>query len=132
MAILEDPLFGDEARGQVAKALIFKRSEVHPRCGGGFNTRQNWTPAHIAQANAWRLLCLQWQSLSATDQQKWKDGAPGVLTGFNYFVQCAGIFPWPPPYEPPPGDQIHFNFTKLPYTPPAGNNINFNLGDWPA
>jgi hypothetical protein len=93
MSILVDPLFSDEARGQVAKALIFKRSQVHPRCSAGFNTRQNWTPAHRSQAEAWRLLCQQWRSLSSADKQLWKDIAPGVLTGFNYFMQCKGVSP---------------------------------------
>lgn len=93
MAILNEPLFGDEARGQIAKCAIFRRAEVHPQFGGSFYHKQNWTPAHIAQADAWRSLCLQWRSLSDTERQNWADAAPGVLTGFNYFMQLKGVFP---------------------------------------
>lgn len=93
MAILLDPLFSDEARGQVAKSAIFKRSAVHPQFGGSFYHRQNWTASHFAQAEAWRLLCSQWRALPPGEKQVWKDAAPGVLTGFNYFMQCKGVFP---------------------------------------
>lgn len=93
MAILKEPLFADEARGQIAKCAIFSRAEVHPRFGGSFYHKQNWTPAHIAQAEAWRTLCLQWRTLSDTERQNWADAAPGVLTGFNYFMQLKGVYP---------------------------------------
>ena len=132
MAILEGPLFGDEARGQIAKCAIFKRAQVHPQFGGSFYHKQNWTPQHIASANTWRSLCLTWQQLSDTAKQTWADLAPGALTGFNYFMHLGGELPWPPPYVPPDGDNINFNFTLLPYTPPAGDSINFIMGGWPA
>lgn len=93
MAILKEPLFADEARGQIAKCAIFSRAQVHPRFGGSFYHKQNWSPAHIAQAQAWRTLCLQWRSLSDTTKKAWSDIAPGVLTGFNYFMQLKGVYP---------------------------------------
>lgn len=130
MAILEGPLFSDEARGQIAKCAIFKRSQVHPQFGGSFYHKQNWTPSHIAQALSWKSLCNSWQSLSSSDRSLWRDIAPGVLTGFNYFMHLAGVLPWPPPYLPPAGDNIIFDFTLTPYTPPGGSLINFNLGSW--
>jgi len=132
MAILLEPLFGDQARGQIAKAAIFKRSAVHPQFGGRFYHKQNWTSPHIARAKAWQSLCLTWHALSDTLRQNWADIAPGVLTGFNYFIQQAGVYPGPPPYQVPPGDNIQFNFTKTPYTIPPGGTVNFNIGWWPA
>jgi len=132
MAILSEPLFGDEARGQIAKCAIFKRAEVHPQFGGSFYHKQNWTPPHLAQATAWRLLCLQWKALSDTQQKQWSAAAPGVLTGFNYFIQLKGELPWPEVYTPPAGDNINFNFTLEPYTPPQGDQITFNIGAPPA
>lgn len=131
MAILLEPLFGEEARGQIAKCAIFKRAAVHPQFGGSFYHKQNWTPAHIAQAKTWKSLCLQWRALSDTDKQYWANAAPGVLTGFNYFMQLKGEPPWPQAYTPPAGDNINFNFTLEPYAPPQGDNINLNIGWWP-
>lgn len=131
MAILKEPLFGEEARGQIAKCAIFRRSAVHPQFGGCLYHKQNWTPAHTAQAVAWRTLCLQWQALSDTYKVIWKSEAPGVLTGFNFFMQRAGVLPAPPPYQPPAGDNINFDFVTTPYSPPAGDQINLNIGDWP-
>lgn len=131
MAILKQPLFGEEARGQIAKCAIFKRSAVHPQFGGSFYHKQNWTAAHIAQANSWRTLCLTWQALSDTEKENYSYAAPGILTGFNYFMQLKGVFPAPPPYQPPAGDNINFDFTRTPYQVPPGDNINFNIGWWP-
>lgn len=131
MAILKEPLFGEEARGQIAKCAIFKRSAVHPQFGGSLYHKQNWTPAHIAHAQAWRSLCLQWRALSDIAKEDWKDLAPGALTGFNFFMQLSGTYPGPPPYQVPPGDNINFDFVSTPYTPPAGDQVNLNIGWWP-
>ncbi|MBA7670426.1 hypothetical protein ES703_78572 [subsurface metagenome] len=127
MSILVDPLFSDEARGQVAKVGVFKRSKVHPVfCAFSYH-RVNWTPDKIAQADIWKALCNQWRSLTDQDQAYWRDIAPGVLTGFNYFMQCKGVFPFPPCYEVPSGDSLFFDFVDDTYSPPAGNSLNF---DW--
>lgn len=127
MAILLDPLFGDEARGQIAKCVIFKRSQVHPQFGGSFYHQVNWTPDKITQAQSWKTLCDAWRALPQATINLWKDQAPGVLTGFNFFMQLKGIGPPWVPYVPPAGNNILFNFIDLPYTPPAGNQINFNF-----
>lgn len=91
MAILKDPLFSDEARGQVSKVAIFKRAEVHPVFCGFFYHPVRWSAAKIAQANAWKALCNQWRALPESEQSRWRDEAPGVLTGFNYFMQSKGL-----------------------------------------
>lgn len=91
MAILKDPLFSEEARGQVAKAAVFKRSSVHPVFSGFFYHPINWSSSKIAHAQAWKFLCNQWRALSEEQQASWRDIAPGVLTGFNYFMQCKGV-----------------------------------------
>ena len=127
MAILKDPLFSDEARGQVAKVGVFKRGVFHPVFASYFYHPVNWTPAKVTRAKAWRSLCNSWQALTVQQKLTWSDIAPGVLTGFNYFMQLAGSLPLPPPYEPPAGNNILFNFTLLPYTPPSGGNINFTF-----
>lgn len=125
MAILTDPLFSDEARGQVAKALVFRRSAVHPSAGGFAYHPVNWSPGKIAQAQAWKTLCNTWRTLSDDIQLLWSDSAPGVLTGFNYFMQEKGVFPFPFCYEPPAWDEVFFDFTDLPYTPPGPDAITF-------
>jgi len=128
MAILDDPLFAEEARGQLAKVLVFKRSQVHPYVSSCFYHPVNWTPAKIQQALAWRALCQSWHELAPVLKSFWSSLAPGVLTGFNYYMQLSGVLPFPPPYEPPTWDNILFNFTIFPYTPPTHNNINFDIG----
>lgn len=127
MAILVDPLFSDEARGQVASVAVFKRSQVHPVFCAYTSPKVNWTPAKIAQAVAWKSLCDAWRSLPQQDKDAWNAHPPGVLTGFNYFMQYSGVGPPWQPYIPPNGDNIICNLIDIPYTPPAGNQINLNL-----
>lgn len=127
MAILERPLFSDEARGQVSKVAVFKRSQVHPVfCGFSYH-QVNWTPDKIAQGAAWKSLCNAWRSLSDSDQAFWSDNAPGVLTGFNYFMHFKGSLPFPFCYKSPVGDSLFYNFSLFPYNPPSGDSIIF---DW--
>lgn len=129
MAILLDPLFGEEARGQVAKTMVFKRSAVHPvLCAFSYH-RVNWTPAKIAQATTWKTLCNAWRALSQPHQAEWRRQAPGVLTGFNYFMQHAGVFPYPPCYSPPPGDSLLYHFTLLPYDVPYYDQLDFTFSE---
>lgn len=125
MAILKDPLFSEEARGQVAKVAVFKRAAVHPVFSAYAYHPVNWTAAKISQAVAWKSLCNQWRALSEDGQALWRDMAPGVLTGFNYFMQLAGELPTPL-HVPPDGDLLLYDFTVSPYTPPAGGVLFFN------
>lgn len=131
MPKLDQPLFGDEARGTIARAIIYKAGPHWPSLQGHAWHGQNWTTEKRQWAATWKTLCDHWRALTDDQRQQWKDLAPGVLTGFNYFMKLAGQIPWPPPYEPPAGDQIHFDFITTPYTPPPGDAITFNLGDWP-
>ncbi|MBA7492391.1 hypothetical protein ES702_02941 [subsurface metagenome] len=125
MAILKEPLFSDEARGQVAKVAVFKRAEVHPvLCALSYH-QVNWTPSKINQAMAWKSLCNLWRALSDENQAVWRSAAPGVLTGFNYFMQCKGSLPLPPCYVIPDGDALLFDFIVTEYGPPAANLLNF-------
>jgi len=101
MAILKDPLFSEEARGTIGQLITFKRSKVHPVACAFTDHPVNWTVSKINQAMAWKNLCNQWRALSDSEQATWRDIAPGVLTGFNYFMQCKGalfidghIFGW--------------------------------------
>jgi len=126
MAILIDPLFSDEARGTVAQVITFKRPYLfHPICSQPSFPSITWTPAKIAQASSWKSLCDQWRSLSDTAQQQWRDLAPGVLTGFNYFMQCKGQLPIGPCYDVPAGNALHFDFIDDTYSPPSGDSITF-------
>ena len=127
MAILKDPLFSDEARGQIAKVGVFKRSNVHPVFSAYFYHRVKWSTSKIAQAERWKSLCNAWRALPAADKVVWAEAAPGVLTGFNYFMQLKGVWPFPPCYESPAGDALFFDFIDDTYSPPAGNSLNF---DW--
>ena len=126
MAILKDPLFSEEARGQVAKVATFKRAAVHPVFCGFFYHPIPWTPSKINQAIAWKMLCNNWRALPGSVQATWREAAPGILTGFNYFMQLKGELPLPPCYELPPGNALHFDFIDDTYSPPAGNSLNFN------
>lgn len=93
LAILTNPLFSDEARGTVAKCLTFRRSAVHP-VASFFNEHPvNWTSAKVAHAFWWKQMCNQWRALPWQEQAAWDFVSPGCLTGFNYFMQCKGIFP---------------------------------------
>ena len=126
MAILDRPLFGDEARGQIAKVAVFKRAAVHPVfCAFSYH-QVNWTPSKIAWASFWKFLCNAWRALPEATKVHWSDLAPGVLTGFNYFTQCKGVLPFPPCYSPPAGDSLLYDFVIFPYSPPSGNALNFN------
>ncbi len=127
MAILKDPLFSEEARGQVAKVAVFKRAEVHPVFCAFFYHQVNWTPSKINQAMTWKTLCNAWRALPDSVQATWRSIAPGVLTGFNYFMQLKGEPPLLPCYKPPAGDLLLYDFTFLPYAPPAGDLLTF---DW--
>lgn len=129
MAILVDPLFSEEARGQVAKVAVFKRAKIHPVFCGFFYHPINWTPAKMEQAQSWKTLCNQWRALSSTVRASWRGGAPGVLTGFNYFMQQKGVLPFPACYEAPVGDSLDFDFIDATYSAPAGNLITF---EWEA
>jgi len=120
MAILVDPLFSDEARGQVAKVAVFKRGAVHPVFAGFSYHPMNWTPAKVAQAQTWKALCTGWRALPAADKVVWAEAAPGVLTGFNYFMQLKGVWPFPPCYIPPDGDELVYDFVAGDYTAPGG------------
>jgi len=125
MAILSKPLYSDEARGTVSQLLTFKRSSVHPVLCAFTDHPVNWTPAKIAQAVSWKLLCNSWRALSFSEQAIWRSIAPGVLTGFNYFMQLSGIMPLPPCYVPPTGDSLLYGFILLPYDPPSGDSLSF-------
>jgi hypothetical protein len=127
MSILVDPLFSDEARGQVAKTAVFKRSAVHPVFSGYAYHPQNWTTKHRAAAAAWKTLCNSWRSLSPADQEQWNTLAPGLLTGFNYFMQNKGVLPLPPCYVQPGGHHISFDFTVTNYTPPPWDELTFQF-----
>jgi len=125
MAILDRPLFSDEARGTVAQTITFKRSAVHPVACAFTDHPINWTPAKIAQAKVWKSLCNSWRALSDSDQAIWVLVAPGVLTGFNYFMQCKGELPFPPCYVPPVVDSLLYDFILFPYDPPSGSTLTF-------
>ena len=126
MAILKEPLFSDEARGQVAQVAVFKRAKVHPVfCAFSYH-RLNWSAAKLSQARAWKALCNQWRALSDVDQEYWRAGAPGVLTGFNYFMQRKGVPLFPLCYSLPAGDALYFAFIDDTYDPPAGDSLLFN------
>lgn len=127
MAILKEPLFSEEARGTIAQLITFKRSNVHPIASQFSYHPVNWTPAKIAQANAWKILCNAWRALPDSVKSTWRKGAPGVLTGFNYFMQLKGEFPFPPCYEVPAGNALFFDFIDDTYLPPAGDSLTF---DW--
>jgi len=125
MAILSAPLFSDQARGQIAKTAVFKRAKVHPVfCAYSYH-KVNWTKAKLSQAAAWKTLCNQWRELDDETQSFWRSKAPGVLTGFNYFMQCKGSFPLLPCYSVPAGDSLFFDFTDDTYSPPAGGSLSF-------
>jgi len=126
MAILSEPLFGDEARGTVGQLLTFKRSAVHPVAGAFTDHPVNWTTGKIAQASAWKNGCNQWRALSDGERATWRDMAPVVLTGFNYFMQLGGVVPFPPCYEVPGGNELFFDFICGTYSPPAGDSLSFN------
>ena len=126
MAILLDPLFSEEARGTIGSTITFRRSAVHPIAGAYASHPINWTAPKITQALAWQKLCNQWRSLPESLQSTWRDLAPGVLTGFNYFMQCKGVFPLGPCYVVPAGDSLYFNFIDASYSPPSGSFLNFN------
>ena len=125
MAILEDPLFSEEARGTIAQLLTFKRANVHPvLCAYSYH-RVTWSRAKVAQAVSWRSLCNQWRALPEVDQDYWRSKATGVLTGFNYFMQCKGMLPFPACYSPPSGNSLDFDFIDETYDPPAGGSLSF-------
>lgn len=128
MAILKDPLFADEARGKVADVCVFKRGIFHPILSAHFYHPVNWTPANVSRAKSWRSLCDSWRALTDLERSIWSSIAPGVLTGFNYFMQLSGSLPFAPPYFPPAGNDINFDFTIFPYSPPSGDNIIFDIG----
>ena len=126
MAILTDPLFSEEARGQIAKVAVFKRAAVHPVfCAYSYH-RVNWSASKLAQAHSWKSLCDQWRALDDDDQDYWRDKATGVLTGFNYFMQCKGVPEFASCYSPPSGDALDFDFIDDTYDPPAGDSLFFN------
>jgi len=128
LAILKDPLFSDEARGTVNQFITFKRSKVHPVACAFTDHPVNWTPEKVAQATWWKSMCTHWHSLSTQDKASWSNLAPGVLTGFNYFMLLRGVEPWLPPYFPPAGDNLLFNFIITEYVSPAGDDLTFHLG----
>lgn len=91
MAILTHPLFSDVARGSVGRLITYKRNPRNPIACAFTDHSVNWTPAKIAQAQSFKSLCNQWRALSGEDRAAWSASAPGVLTGFNYFIQCNGL-----------------------------------------
>jgi len=126
MAILLEPLFSDEARGTIGQVITFKRPYLfHPIVSQPAFHPVNWTQAKINQASSWKALCNQWRSLTDQQQSYCRDIAPGVLTGFNYFMQCKGEFPLPPCYSIPAGDDLDFDFFDSTYSPPAGDSLIF-------
>jgi hypothetical protein len=125
MAILDRPLFSAEARGQVAKTAVFKRGVFHPVYSALAYHRVTWSPAKIAQARAWKILCNQWRALSYAEKAAWRASAPGVLTGFNFFMQSAGVLPYPPCYVSPGSDSLFFDFSLTGYAPPAPDQLTF-------
>lgn len=127
MAILKEPLFSEEAHGQIAKTAVFKRSNVHPVFSAYAYHPINWTPAKITQAKVWKSLCNAWRALTEAEQEQWRMWAPGVLTGFNYFMQQAGQFPYPPCYSPPAGHSLLYDFTHFPYDPPDWDQLSFDF-----
>lgn len=94
MAILKEPLFSDEARGTIYNVITFRRSAVHPIANAYTAHPVNWTPGKITQAHAWKALCNAWRALPDSDKATWRSAAPGVLTGFNYFMQRKGELPF--------------------------------------
>lgn len=93
MAILYNPLFSDEARGTVAQCITFKRGVFHPIARFCSYTPTRWTSSRIASSELFLSLCSSWRALSPYEKQSWSSIAPGVLTGFNYFIKCGGIYP---------------------------------------
>jgi len=126
MAILLDPLFSDEARGSIAQVITFKRPYLfHPIASQCPYHPVTWSQAKTDQAKVWKSLCNQWRSLSNAQQAYWRDLAPGVLTGFNYFMQLKGQLPIGPCYDVPAGNALHFDFIDDTYSPPSGDSITF-------
>lgn len=98
MAILERPLFGDEARGRIKNTLVFLKrvanieyTDVDPGERFIVNAIRAPRQAHgaerEAQKEAYRAACDQWGELSDGEKAAYWPYAEGLETNFNVFLR---------------------------------------------
>jgi len=121
MAILDQPLFSEEATGKIRSTLTFftrgERFLIIPK----LSYRQNPTTPREAVKDQWRAGILAWHALSPAAQLEWGEAATGLQTGFNAFME-EFMSPTPCPPQFYDGIVSAFNHTfscVFTFTPPT-------------
>jgi len=125
MAIVDRPLFADEAKGKIRSTVTFfarvaNKNYTDPEPGERYHlnailsSKQTHGPAREAWKEEYKQGVLAWHAL--TDEQKayWNGLVVGYETGFNLFMEAYMAPPECPPqwYEGQPFDgQLSLKFT---------------------
>jgi hypothetical protein len=119
MAILEGPLYADEADGSIRHTVtFFQRGEWATIAGFQYHKDPS-TPAQLAQRQLFLDAVSAWRSLPLAEKLDWAAGAVWPQTGFNAFMrytmsppdcptQWFEEIPWAFPAEP----RLLFSFTN--------------------
>lgn len=86
MALLTNPLYGDEATGPLAFTLAFRRSSPYPTVARLPSRRCRPSFAQASQRSAWAAAVSAWHSLDAAAQAEFAANHPPGFTGFNFFL----------------------------------------------
>jgi hypothetical protein len=97
MPILDRPLYGDEATGELANTLAFKKGIPFTSPGdegeipyGRLEIKRTGARSRStgqgAQRDGFQTVKNNWKALTETEQAAWRNSAPAGWTGFNYYL----------------------------------------------
>jgi hypothetical protein len=112
MAIVDQPLFGEEARGRIKNTLVFfKRfanlgyDDEDPGERFIVNSLRAYRQAHSPLRKQWKDFfsdqVAAWYALTEEEREAYNALATGLQTGYNYFLQETMTVAPPPPVCPP-------------------------------
>jgi hypothetical protein len=97
MSKVDQPLFGSDASGSIAKTVTFS-NQYGWAIARAFLTRTDTpTPLQIYQRGRFYEALLKWKTLTEAQKAKYTQAAPEGWTGFNLYIHLH-FFPSPPAF----------------------------------
>jgi hypothetical protein len=103
MPKVDNPLFGEDATGSVAKMINFTNQWGWAIVRGHRRPGDRETPARLDQRAAFRAHLDEWRSLSDQDKTQWRSLTPEGLTVINFYLKSVfdglTLADFPAPYS---------------------------------
>jgi len=87
MALLDRPLYGEEATGTLARVLAYRRTKNWGTVAKLPGSSCPPSPEQTSQRNNYTAAITAWHALGPTIQNQYKSNSPRNLSGYNFFLR---------------------------------------------